>query len=270
MLKALQEIEARSPQPQRAESPPGEEPNSETPLPRVEMSPGEGESAPSETVVDGTAVETVLARVEAVAATAANLSAYEDDGVYAELADKILSRLAGERPVSLMFTSPGDGDGKTETLVALAAALVKRITGKVLLVDGNLHRPGLARCLGVDAARGLSDVLIGEATWQQVVCRTDMPRVSVLPGVRLAARDGWPPERLNLGPLLAELGREYRLVLIDTASLAHTEVAPVARYCDGTYLIVRLGRATRRAVRDAVKVIQDCRGRVLGSVVIGG
>ena len=42
----------------------------------------------------------------------------------------------------------------------------------------------------------------------------------------------------------------------------------MAGECHGTYLVVRLGGTTRRAAGEAVKVIQDCGGRVLGCVVI--
>ena len=90
MLKALQQIEARSPQ-QRPEPVPGEEPDSQRPSPQAEILQSEGETTPSGTVVDGAAVETVLARVEAAAAVATDVPAHEHDGAYAELADNILA-----------------------------------------------------------------------------------------------------------------------------------------------------------------------------------
>jgi len=169
-----------------------------------------------------------------------------------------------------MFTSPGDGEGKTGTVVPLAAMLAQRASAEVLLVDGNLHQPALADYLATEPDYGLADVLLGTVAWQQAVCRTVVPRLSVLPGVKFSRRGGRVPARWDLAPLLKELRAEYPWVLIDTASLAHREVAPMARCCTGVYLVVRLGRTARRAIAEAVRVIEDCRGHVLGGVVIEG
>ena len=213
---------------------------------------------------------------------------------YGELADKILSQLppadsVGHLPgptdgrgASLMFTSPCDGGGTTGMLVPLATVLAERTGDDVLLVDGNLRRPALAGCLGVEAGRGLADVLAGTASWQEVVRDTIVPRLRVLPGVELPSPDGRPSRpfggglsqtttdgRVNWGPLLEDVNSKFRLVLIDTASLAYPEVAPIAHWCHGAYLVVRLNQTPRRAVGAAVESISNCGGRVLGSVVLG-
>lgn len=273
MLKALQRIEARSPQPrQRSRSvPPGE---LDSPPPRLPEDGPQLEQEIGSGATESSDSRELSKRSQAPPSDFPGarwpvLPTAEHVRAYGELAGAILSQFPEGRPAALMFTSPGDGEGKTGTLVALAAALVERTRGEVLVVDGNLHKPALAGRLGVQSTRGLADVLMGTANWRQVVRSTVVPRLSVLPGVKFSTPGGRPPERLNLRPLLKEVGSEYRLVLIDTASLTHREVAPMARYCDGTYLVVRLGHTTRRAIGEAARVIENCGGRVLGSVVIG-
>lgn len=270
ILKALQQIEARAPQPrQRPESGPPQEDDLTPPPPA------------DEAVGNEAAVEAALARAEDAAAMAAGefveetlpgakVAAPSEPRAYGKLADKILAQLPPDQGASLMFTSPCQGDGKTEMLVSLAAALVERIAEDVLVVDANLCVPALARHLGVEAPRGLADVLQGTANWQEVVRDTAVNGLRVLPGVSFPTPDGRPPDCSNLEPLLEELCGKWRLVLIDTASLVYPEAAPIAGWCTGTYLIVRLNHTIRRAVEEAVGVIEDCGGRVLGGVVLGG
>ena len=72
------------------------------------------------------------------------------------------------------------------------------------------------------------------------------------------------PDGSALGRLLAELRNHYRLVLVDAASLLYAETAPLAASCDATYLVVRLGSTTRRAVAAAATAIRQCQGRLRG------
>ena len=197
-------------------------------------------------------------------------SSGEVDGTYDEMAHNILAQMRPDHPTALMFTSPGDGETKIGLVISLAAALVRRTTCKVLLVDANLRAPSLGAYLGINASCGLAHVLMGTANWARIVRKSTTERLSLLPGCPFPTHDGQPSHGSNtgMGPLLEELKEAYPLVLVDAASLAHDEVAPASGYCDGTYLAVRLRQTTRRSVRNAVRVIGDCGGRVLGSIVV--
>lgn len=195
------------------------------------------------------------------------------DDAIGKMADNILDHVRSDRPTALMFTSPGDGETKIGLVISLAAALVGRTTGEVLVVDANLRAPSLGAYLGINASCGLAHVLMGTANWAQVVRRSTVERLSLLPGSPFPTHDEWRPRKSSLewtgmGRLLKELKEAYSLVLVDTASLAHDEVAPASRYCDGTYLAVRLQQTTRRSLREAARVIGDCGGRVLGNIVV--
>jgi len=186
---------------------------------------------------------------------------------FRELAEKILCQFPPGRPAAVVFTSPGEGEGKTGTLAPLAVALADRKEGEILAVDCNFHRPALAERFGIEPDRGLLDVLSGAASWREVVRQTDFRRLSVLPAGRLAAGDDAPWDTPKLAAMLDSLRRQYRLVLIDTASLGHREVAPMTRLCDGTYLVIRLGRTRRSGVRRALRAVEAGGGRLLGCVL---
>jgi Mrp family chromosome partitioning ATPase len=281
MLKALKQLEDKSPRPQQvSESVTPEQPDLHRRPPPDDAPRAAAGTAPGETAIDA-----ALARVEIAAAavgrqlheTASNVptdawpvrATARHAPAYRELAEHFLSQLPPGRPVVLMFTSPGDGEGTTETLASLAAALAEPTEQRVLLLDGNLHKPDLASCLDVQVTRGLAQVIGGDATWQQVVQTTSAPHLDLLPGVKPPAPDVPRPEHWGLRPLLDELRRHYQLILIDSASLAHAEAVRLAGYCDGTYLVVRLKHTARRELGRAVEALQECSGDLLGSVVIG-
>ena len=169
----------------------------------------------------------------------------------AAAADGILRQLPLNRPTIVALTSAGDGDGKTSLLVGLAPQLVKRIAGSVLVVDANLRNPDLTARLRMP---------LGEkATRPALIYPTNLPRLNVLPTPRSLGVDGrW----------IEDLRDAWPLVLLDMPSLVHPEVASIARYCDGIYLVVRVGHTARRAVTQAARVIRGFGVRFLGCVVV--
>ena len=69
--------------------------------------------------------------------------------------------------------------------------------------------------------------------------------------------------------VLEELKKRYQLVLIDAPSLADVHTAAMIPRCDGVYLVIRLGYTTPYDVREALRVIRQSGGRLLGSIAVG-
>ncbi len=294
MLEALKEIQAKSPQTPPAIEPilpeeldsfglgqsarlPAQEPT-QAPPPTLPDKPGHRPPPPERT--DERPAKAIASEptLEASPGTSLEpgrplsrpLSPLDDaeKEPYRELAERVLAQRSPGLAAAMMFTSPGDGEGKTSTLASLAVVLAEMADEEIAAVDANLRSPALGNRLGIWAARGLADVLAGGADWRELVRRTSVPRLSVLPAGQLPADDGSPRTGWKLASVLDALRNRYRLVLIDAPSLAHPEVAPWSRLCDGTYLVVDLGQTGRRAARQAVRLIEKCGGRVLGCVLV--
>ncbi len=188
---------------------------------------------------------------------------------YAETAETIYRRLQPNFATILALTSPGDGDGKTSLMISLAPELAK-FTGSVLAVDADFRKADLSSrlVLPTGAATDRSTALIYPTNW---------PGLNVLPGwgggctatsgaiVQLSSQHPrcWDRDWFD------DLRQRWPLVLLDTPSLEHAEATPIMRYCDGVYLVVRLGHTARRAVAEAVRAINARGGRLLGSVIVG-
>jgi Mrp family chromosome partitioning ATPase len=193
----------------------------------------------------------------------------KDPGVFGAMAQNILTQLPLEGSVTLFITSPTDGEGKTETILPLAEAMVEASGRRTILVDANLRCPDLTREWQFSSRRGLFDVLAGEADWWEAVQETGLSKLSILLNNGLPQPNSRISQPLAFSELLENLKKEYRLVLIDGASLAHAESISMVRHCHGVYLLVRLGHASPTAVRKASQIIAQAGGKLLGCIAVG-
>lgn len=173
----------------------------------------------------------------------------------AMMAEGILRQLPSGLGHVAALTSPGDGDGKTSLVMALAPQLAQHAKGSVLAVDLNVHKPSLAARVRMPVGQ------TGDGA--PLIYPTNLPRLSFL-----AAATVRPAQCLDRS-WIEELRQGWSLVLLDLPSLAHAEVAPLAGACDGVYLVVRLGYTPRSAVAEAARVIRGAGGRLLGCAVVG-
>ncbi len=72
--------------------------------------------------------------------------------------------MSPDRPLrTMLVTSSGPREGKSATVIAMGIAMAQS-GGRVLLVDTDMRRPRLHRALGVPNDKGVSSVLVGDAT----------------------------------------------------------------------------------------------------------
>ncbi len=91
-------------------------------------------------------------------------------------------RYSTDRPLrTVTITSPLKGDGKSTVAMNVAGAFgeiaVSSIEreARVLVIDADMRRPSLHRKFEVPNEIGLSDILVGRASFAQAVQRTDRP-----------------------------------------------------------------------------------------------
>jgi protein-tyrosine kinase len=163
----------------------------------------------------------------------------------------------------LAMTSATPGDGKTVTTLNLAGALAQGHNARVLVMDGDLRRPSVAKYLGLDrqSSPGLSDVLRDPAyTLGQVVRRLEGYNLSIVPS---GAAEDAPYELLNsprMESFLKEARELYDCVLIDTPPLLTLpDCRLIGNWVDGFLLVVGADKTPRRLVSDALGLLDPAK-----------
>jgi protein-tyrosine kinase len=164
-----------------------------------------------------------------------------------------LECLARDGFKALAFTSPQSGDGKTTTAVNAALALGLGGRNRVVLVDADLRRPGVAPMLGLRAQKGLVEVVAGRASLEDCLWRFGSDELYVLPA-------GIPPNDIattlydpRLGDLLATLKQRFDFVVVDTPPvLPLADVPTLCRDLDGAVMVVRAGVTPHELVESAM------------------
>lgn len=170
---------------------------------------------------------------------------------------------AGPRVVAV--TSPGVGDGKTTTAINLAGAYAQSQGARVLLVDADMRRPGVAVRLGLpERAKGLADLLAAPSLDLDATIRT--PSEQTL-SVLTAGRERCDPHLLlqsgNLGVLMHQIRTRFDRVIVDTPPLlAVRDSHLLESVVDGFLLVVASGYTSRHGLGEALDEMAP--GKVLG------
>mgnify|MGYP001247401047 CR=1 FL=1 len=187
---------------------------------------------------------------------------------YRALRTSILLSTASRPPQTMLVTSPNPNEGKSCTSLNLALALAQR-GGKILIVDGDLRKQGIARHFGMTNEKGLSSYLAGAHPLVETLRRFDpLPSLWVLPAGPLAPN---PAELLSssfMERMIQELRQNFDHIVIDSPpALMVTDATILSRLVDGTILVVENGMTVRGALVRTYRMLHAAGGKVLGVVM---
>lgn len=170
-------------------------------------------------------------------------------------------------PRLIVITSATPSEGKTTTSINIALALAEA-DHNVVLVDGDLRRPRLAKHLNLLGSVGFSTALSGAAALEEVLQTTRYPRLTVLTAGPIPPN---PSELLGstvAKNLLGELRSQFDYVIIDSAPvLAVTDSAILATETDGAIMVARAGKTKRDQLAHATGMLRDVGAPLLGAVL---
>jgi exopolysaccharide transport family protein len=167
----------------------------------------------------------------------------------------------------VMVTSTVPSEGKTTIAINLAFALGQM--KKVLLVDGDMRRPSLAKSLGgLDGVRGLVDYLAEDATLEECIRPTDSPNVFVLTaGKNLSS----PLELLSsqrFGETIAKVKDMFDMVIIDCPPLKPvSDSLVISRYANAVLYVVKADSTPHQLASAAIRRLHDIEAPLLGVIL---
>lgn len=175
---------------------------------------------------------------------------------------------AAERSLkTLIVSSPNQREGKTTSVIYLGTTMAQG-GQRVLLIDTDMRRPRLHESTGVSRQTGLSNLILGDQNYEDVIKSTDIPNLYVLPCGPLPPN---PAELLmtkRFQTVLAELATRFDRIILDSPPVqAVTDAVVLSKLVDGVILVVRADKTLREDVRRSAKQIHDVGGWIFGVIV---
>jgi polysaccharide biosynthesis transport protein len=176
--------------------------------------------------------------------------------------------MSPDRPLrTMVVTSPSPQEGKTTTAINLGVTMAEA-GGRVLIVDTDMRRPRLHRSFGVPNREGISTVIVGKATLEEAIKRTDVPNLDVLTCGPVPPN---PSELLHtdrFGAVLADCAKLYDRIILDSPpTSAVTDPAVLGNLADGVVLVIKAGDTTRDAAMHARRQLVAAKARLFGVVI---
>lgn len=172
-----------------------------------------------------------------------------------------------ERQRSLLITSAKPEEGKSAVAINLAISIAQN-NRRVLLVDANFHRPVLKNFFPKARPEGLSNILIGQGTLEELATPTDLPNLDLLSSGPIPPN---PAELLAgnyLRTMLQEAAGTYDQVIFDgPPTLLVSDAVVLAGSLDGVVLVCRAKAVSRGVVQRARDQLERANVRIFGGIL---
>ncbi|MFA5938166.1 MAG: polysaccharide biosynthesis tyrosine autokinase [Sinimarinibacterium sp.] len=168
---------------------------------------------------------------------------------------------------NLLVSSSQPSEGKSS--VSSSLALTLGTSEKVVLVEGDLRKPSLARLFKIGGEhKGLAQLLAGDCMLDECLYWYEPGAIWILMAGRVPSN---PSELLaspRLQEALTELGRRFDRVILDSPPIqAAADAMVLGRQCDAALFVVKSDATSRRSVRNSLKQLRFAAIPVVGSVI---
>ncbi len=168
---------------------------------------------------------------------------------------------------TIVVTSPSPQDGKTTTAANLAVTFAQQGI-RVLIMDCDLRKSRLHTVFRMAREPGLTNVVLGSNTLDEVIRPTAVENLSV---ITTGPHPPNPSELLGGGKMraiLSELGERFDVIVMDTPPVHVAADAQIlGALSDGVLLVLRAGQTERDSAQDAMSRLVTVGARVVGAVL---
>lgn len=186
---------------------------------------------------------------------------------YRRLKSMIIRETKSDFLNTIMITSAVEGEGKTLTSINTAVTMAQEIDHNILLIDADLRKPMVCEYLGIEYKYGLSDYLVGDFDLSDVLVRTGIGNLVVLPAGKIPDNPVELISSQKMKNLIKELKQRYmdRYIIIDTPPLlSFAEAISIGSFVDGIVFVIKNGKAQKKAIDNALNLLKNL--NVLGIV----
>lgn len=185
---------------------------------------------------------------------------------YRSLRTHVLHKSQRQKLQSIVVASVNPSEGKTITALNLSWLLAQTDGINALIIDSDLRMPSLTDYLGIEADRGLSDILSEKSTLKESIIKLNPAGLHLLPGGEARS----DVAELISGPKFKEILRQARemfdYIIIDAPPLGiFTDATVLINHADGALFVVRAGKTRYTEVDRVLEPLP--RDRMLGVVL---
>lgn len=182
----------------------------------------------------------------------------------------VLLRYVREKGVrSILVTSTLPQEGKTFVSSNLAVSIAQEVQNHVLLVDSDLRNPTLHTTFGMkNTKKGLAMVFENRVSLPEVIYKTDIPNLSIIPAGYSAVKNTRVISRERMKSLLDEIKSLFPdcFIILDSGPIQLlADSLVMSEIVDGVVLVVKVGETQRNLVNKSAEIIG--RERILGVVL---
>jgi capsular exopolysaccharide synthesis family protein len=165
----------------------------------------------------------------------------------------------------ILISSPEEEEGKT-TIAANLARAVALQGRRVLLIDGNLRKPGIAQTFELAKTDGLSEFLTGKNELQEYITQADS--VDILPVREASVKSAEELSSPRMKALLEKARQAYDVVILDSAPVTgYADTKILAKEVDAVLLVLQADVSTLDLARDSKQALETAGVQVAGFVL---
>jgi len=203
---------------------------------------------------------------------------------YKMLRSNLIQHMKMKNLKTILFTSCDMQEGKSTTVSNVAVSMAQ-LGKKTVLVGANMRRPTDFKIFGLSREPGLSDILMNNKTWKEVLNTSvdvliggfpvddllQMPGIDNLSIITAGRAVDNVSELLNskaFDILLSELKSYFDVVIIDCSPvMAVPDAVTMSDRVDGVVLVYKVGNTSKEVLKMAKSHLQQARANLLGVVL---
>ena len=164
-------------------------------------------------------------------------------------------------------TSSMRGEGKSTTAVNLSYVLAER-GSRVLLIDGDLRIPSIAKKMDIESTPGLTDLLMGKGANMEVFQTSILKNWYVLPAGEIPPN---PSELLGsrrMETVLNDLKKAFDYIIIDLPPVnIVSDALSIANFITGMVIVIREDYTVKKELERCFRHLKLSNVNVLGCVM---
>jgi polysaccharide biosynthesis transport protein len=183
------------------------------------------------------------------------------------LRTNIMFSAADRQIKTIVVSSANPREGKTTSVIYLGTTMAQS-GQRVLLIDTDMRRPRLHVSLGVSRQTGLSNLIVGDQDYDDVIRTTDIPNLFVLPCGPLPPNPAEILMTQRFQVVLEELAKRFDRIILDSPPLnVVTDAVVLSKQTDGVILVAHADKTLREELKRSAKQIKGVDGKIFGVIV---